>query len=137
MEEDAAGGGGEAAPQPQLVSELRAQAAAVGAPATLPDAALPYWLTFSKGVPTLQLFPKGLFVAPADTLASTYCGYFSPRYIDNKFKLQCRMPRCEKVISYMETSGKLAKLVFPFKNAHTHLLSCVGRPMLTGRRRIS
>lgn len=100
---DAAAEGGGAA-QPKSVAELRAEAAAAGAPAALPDAALPYWLLFSKDSLTLKLHPKGLFVVPRDTQAATYSGYFSPRFIDGKFKLQCRMFECEKVISYQEIS---------------------------------
>ena len=130
---DAAAGGGGAAPQPKPVAELRAEAAAAGAPAALPDAALPYWLLFSQDSLTLKLYPKGLFVVPRDTQAATYCGYFSPRFIDGKFKLQCRMFGCEKMISYMEVSGKTGKAVFPFQNSFTHLLSCRGHPAPHGQ----
>jgi hypothetical protein len=116
---------------PKTVVELRAEATAAGAPAELPDIALPYWILFSGGAPVLVLLPKGLFLSSSDSLASTYRGYFSPVWIEGKFKLMCRMPGCGKVSAYMEISGKSPKPVFPFANAHKHILACRGNPMLT------
>ncbi len=102
-----------AAAAPQLQPDLRAQATAAGAPAELPDAALSNWVLFANGVPTLKLFPKGLFLVPGATQASTYHGYFSPQFSEGKFKLVRRMHNCGKVSSFMEINGK-GKAVFPF-----------------------
>jgi hypothetical protein len=76
----------------------------------------------------LQLKPKGIFLLEGDTQATTYRGYFSPVWDGGKFKLLCRMPGCGKMHAYMEV-GK--KTVFPFANAHAHLMLCKGNPILT------
>ena len=107
----------------------------LGAPPELPALAATEWLRFATAPPPeVEAGEDGrIALKKQDKHADTYAFYFAPAWDEMTMKLKCRLSSCASkgTISFMVTSATRSKLEFPFSNAHTHLLSCKGSPLLT------
>ena len=138
---DVAGGGGAAAAaeaqkrgrpmDADTLARLRKEASEThGAPHELPDECLKSWIKFSTSKIELDITAKGVFLKTlGGTEESNYHVYYSPVFVEGRYKLKCRLYGCGSVHSFFSMKDK--KLQGIFSDAKRHLLICPGRPFLT------
>ena len=117
-----------AAVEDDSLAALQARVVASGGPPAAKAGFAREWLRFQDAsMPAWAIGPNGKLSlnAPASaTRADAYAGFFKPRFVEGRMKLQCLL--CdEKPCSFHVVDSK-GDDVFPFANAFGHLATCGG-----------